>query len=122
MTISGSISGVSPTATDTPNSRACSQSPPAMPVTSMDTGTVTAVNAISIQDVEFMPRSKRVRGRCHWNARDSPPNSALRPVAMTTANAEPEITVVPVSDQTGRHHHEQDDARGHRRAGMVLPP
>ena len=189
-----------------------------MPVTSMDTGTVTAVNAISIQDVEFMPRSKRVRGRCHWNARDSPPNSALRPVAMTTANAEPEITVVPmntrhaasvnavslapaassaaaslrtgmlspvsapmcyaqvlalrqlavgrddvahdklfgrnlplagtdpprrrrgthhggqrrggmrasgvvhVSDQTGHHYHEQDDARGHRRAGMVLPP
>nr|WP_254150168.1 hypothetical protein [Bifidobacterium bifidum] len=41
------------------------------------------MNAISIQDVEFMPRSKRVRGRCHWNARDSPPNSALRPVAMT---------------------------------------
>ena len=97
VTISGSISGVSPTATDTPNSRACSQSPPAMPVTSMDTGTVTAVNAISIQDVEFMPRSKRVRGRCHWNARDSPPNSALRPVAMTTANAEPEITVVPMN-------------------------
>ena len=97
MTISGSISGVSPTATDTPNSRACSQSPPAMPVTSMDTGTVTTVNAISIQDVKFMPRSKRVRGRCHWNARDSPPNSALRPVAMTTANAEPEITVVPMN-------------------------
>ena len=95
VTISGSISGVSPTATDTPNSRACSQSPLAMPVTSMDTGTVTAVNAISIQDVEFMPRSKRVRGRCHWNARDSPPNSALRPVAMTTANAEPESPSCP---------------------------
>jgi hypothetical protein len=30
--------------------------------------------------------------------------------------------VVHVSDQTGHHHHEQDDACGHRRAGMVLPP
>jgi hypothetical protein len=55
VTIIGSISGVSPTATESANSRACVQSPLVSPLSRNTMGTITRAKRISSQLTPFSP-------------------------------------------------------------------
>ena len=61
VTITGSICGVMPTATDTEKSSASSQSPLVSPLTRKTTGHMTSMNATSTRETEATPASKLVR-------------------------------------------------------------
>ena len=63
VTIIGSISGVSPTATATANSSASSQSPLVMPLIRNTAGTITQMKRIISQVKRVTPRSKLVGAR-----------------------------------------------------------
>ena len=58
VTIIGSISGVSPTATESANRKASSQSPLVTPLTSNTIGTITAAKRINSQLTPLMPAWK----------------------------------------------------------------
>ena len=58
VTIIGSISGVSPTATDSANRKASSQSPLVKPLTKKTMGTITAAKRISSQLTLLTPAWK----------------------------------------------------------------
>ncbi|MNI87981.1 hypothetical protein D3C73_1452330 [compost metagenome] len=60
LTIIGSISGVSPTATARANMKASLQSPLVKPLINSTTGTITSMKRISSQLTLFTPRSKAV--------------------------------------------------------------
>ena len=64
VTIIGSISGVSPTATATANISASSQLPLATPLMRNTSGTITAMNRIMSQAKRRTPLSKLVGTRC----------------------------------------------------------
>ena len=92
----GSISGVSPTATESEKSRAASQSPFVMPETRSTTGSMTAMRRMSRRLVELMPSSNAV-----WRLRPASvpvasPNMVRAPVATTMPRALPEMTVEPM--------------------------
>ena len=63
VTIIGSISGVSPTATETANRSASSQSPLVIPLMRNTSGVITSKKRINIQLTRLMPLSKLVSGR-----------------------------------------------------------
>ena len=58
VTIIGSISGVRPTATDSPKRKASSQSPFVSPLMTITAGAINDINLISSMDVLWMPNSK----------------------------------------------------------------
>ncbi len=60
VTISGSISGVRPTATESANRNACSQSCLSRPLMMKTIGTITAMKRINSQLTLLTPRSKLV--------------------------------------------------------------
>jgi len=63
LTSMGSISGVRPTATETANRKAWSQSPLVKPLITKTTGTMISMNRMSTQVTLLTPRSKLVGGR-----------------------------------------------------------
>ena len=60
VTIIGSITGVRPTAIDTANKNALGQLCFVIPLSMKTTGTMNAMNFISIPDTDLIPRSKLV--------------------------------------------------------------
>ena len=58
VTIIGSISGVNPTATDSANRKACSQSPLVIPLSNRTMGTMTAAKRMSSQLTLLTPAWK----------------------------------------------------------------
>ena len=95
VTIIGSISGVRPTATATPNRNACSQSPLDTPLITKTIGTITSMNRMSSQLTLFTPMSNDVTGRRPMRLLAIAPKYVRSPVAMTTAAAVPLTTDVP---------------------------
>ena len=69
VTIIGSISGVSPTATDTAKMKASSQSPLVMPLTRKTNGTMMSMKRMSSRLTRAMPRSNAVAARWPTMAR-----------------------------------------------------
>ncbi|MNY43178.1 hypothetical protein D3C86_1781160 [compost metagenome] len=63
VTIIGNISGVSPTATAIPKSKASNQSPFVKPLTRKISGTITIMKRISSQLTLFTPLSRLVSAR-----------------------------------------------------------
>ena len=63
LTSIGSISGVRPTATETANRNACSQSPLVKPLITKTTGTMMSMKRMSTQLTLLTPRSKLVGAR-----------------------------------------------------------
>ena len=78
-TIMGSISGVRPTATDSANNAACTQSPFVKPLRKSTTGTMPTMNRMSTHDTAFTPFSKFVRTRVSATRRAKAPNSVSLP-------------------------------------------
>ena len=64
VTIIGSISGVSPTATDIAKMKASIQSPLVMPLTRNTIGTIISIKRMSNRLTLVMPLSKAVAARC----------------------------------------------------------
>ena len=96
VTITGSICGVMPTATDTEKSSAESQSPLVRPLSTNTTGHITSMNATSTRETEATPASKLVWAGRSRQAPMTRPTYVSSPVATTTARADPETTLVPV--------------------------
>ena len=102
VTIIGSISGVSPTATARANSSASCQLPWAQPFSTNTEGTSTATNrSISHVNCE-MPRSKLLGGTGWRTASASDPRQVSEPVAITTPRAVPDSTLVPRKQRFGK--------------------
>ena len=96
VTIMGSISGVSPTATEMANSSASSQLPLVRPFSSSTAGAITAMKRISSRDTCPIPWSKAVAGPLSSpTLRASPPKTVPPPTATATARALPLTTVLP---------------------------
>ena len=102
MTIIGSISGVSPTATETANSNDCSQLPLLIPLMRNTSGVITMRKRISIQLTLLMPLSKLVSGRAPTMSFAIAPKLVASPVAATTATAVPLTTLVPMKQAVSR--------------------
>ncbi len=73
VTISGSISGVRPTATEIANRNASRKLPLSHQLIAKTTGTITAMIRISSHDTLFTPRSKLVSARWPVSVRASEP-------------------------------------------------
>ena len=97
VTIMGSISGVSPTATEMPNRNAFSQSPFVMPLMKNTNGTITIMNLISTHETALTPLVKLVSTDSPAIADAMEPNRVRSPLQMTTACALPEITLLPMN-------------------------
>ena len=95
VTIIGSISGVSPTATEMANSTACIQLPLVNPLSSRTSGTMAAIKRISSRDTAPIPFSKAVLGGFSSSVPAMPPSMVSPPTATTTARALPLITLLP---------------------------
>ena len=95
VTIMGSISGVSPTATEIANSSAFSQSPFVKPLKNSTTGTMTSMKRMSTQETALTPFSKLVLGGLTFRRWASSPSSVSSPTASTMAVALPLTTVLP---------------------------
>ena len=91
----GSISGVSPTATEMANSAACSQSPLVKPLTKSTTGTITSMKRMSTQETALTPFSKVLLGGFAFSSFASSPSRVSPPTATTSARALPLITLLP---------------------------
>ncbi|CCK00744.1 hypothetical protein BN130_3539 [Cronobacter malonaticus 507] len=96
LTIIGSISGVSPTATASAKNVASSQSPLVKPLMSSTTGTITSIKRISSQLTLFTPLSNAVWVRLPTSDFASDPKYVFAPVATTTPQAVPLATLVPI--------------------------
>ena len=96
VTIIGSISGVSPTATEIPNRKASSQSPFVIPLIKNTSGTMTSINRIRTHETAFTPLVKLVSTASPAIADAMEPNKVRSPVQTTTAVALPEITLLPI--------------------------
>ena len=101
VTIIGSISGVKPTATESANSVASSQSPLVKPLINNTIGTITNIKRMSSFDTDCTPFSKPVfiLGRMIDFA--MVPNIVSFPIATATQVAEPLITLVPINAKLG---------------------
>ena len=73
VTMTGSISGVNPTATATANIAACAQTPLTMPLTTNTIGAITSMNRTRVHPTVRTPRSKLDSGRKSRAARASDP-------------------------------------------------
>ena len=96
VTIIGSISGVSPTATEIPNRKASSQSPFVIPLIKNTNGTMTSINRIRTHETALTPLVKLVSTASPAIADAIEPNRVRSPVQTTTAVALPEITLLPI--------------------------
>ena len=97
VTIIGNISGVSPTAIEMANSRACTQLPFVNPFTKNTIGTITIIKRISNHETELTPFSKLDSiFSSDTKVLDIEPRSVLSPVEITTPIAEPLITLLPI--------------------------
>ena len=95
VTIIGSISGVSPTATARAKKNASCQLCLVRPLITNTSGTMTSMNRSMSHVKREMPLSKAVCGRCSVSDSAMPPRYVSRPVATTRASAEPLSTLVP---------------------------
>ncbi len=95
VTIIGSISGVSPTATDRPKSSASSQFPLVRPTMKKTAQTITTMNRIISQVKERTPRSKLVSSPRADSRSAIAPKTVRAPVCTTTPRAVPLVTEVP---------------------------
>ncbi|SAL84848.1 hypothetical protein AWB67_06784 [Caballeronia terrestris] len=102
VTIIGSISGVSPTATATAKSKASNQSPFVSPLIVKTRGTMTRIRPIIIQVIRVMPLSKLVRTRCAAIMPATWPNAVRDPVSTTTPQPIPLRTALPVKQIFGK--------------------
>ena len=96
VTIMGSISGVSPTATETANSRACIQFPLVIPLMRNTAGTIISIKRISTQETSFTPFSNVVFGGFSSRLFAIIPIMVSFPTATTSAFALPLITLLPI--------------------------
>src|SRR5258708_11869699 len=94
-TITGSSSGVSPTATDTANNPACAHCPVIQPLTASTMGTITAMKRNRALPTDLTPASTLLGGRAAFAARVAAPQKVCEPVAMTTAGPPPLPTGAP---------------------------
>ena len=92
----GSISGVSPTATEMAKRKAETQSPLVMPLTKKTTGTMASMNRISTHDTALTPLVKLVSGASWAMELAMLPKRVWSPIPSTKPVAEPEITLVPI--------------------------
>ncbi len=95
VTIIGSISGVSPTATARPKSRASTQLCFVRPMMRNTTATITTMKRIMSQVNPAIPLSKLVFERWPASLRVMAPKYVRAPVLTTTPRAVPESTLVP---------------------------
>ena len=102
VTIIGSISGVSPTATATANSKASNQLPLLRPLIRNTSGAMIEMRPIIIQVIRIMPLSKLVRTRCSPIAPATWPKAVLAPVSTTTPQPTPLTTMLPMKQTFGR--------------------
>ena len=101
VTIIGSISGVSPTATARPKSRASTQLCLVMPMMRNTTATMTTMKRIMSQVKPEIPLSKLVFERWPASLRVMAPKYVRAPVLTTTPRAVPESTLVPWKQALG---------------------
>ena len=101
VTIIGSISGARPTATETANRKACSQSPLVRPLTMNTSGTITSMKRSTSQMKRLMPWSKAVGTRARVSVPAMAPKRVARPVASTTPVALPLTTLLPMKHTLG---------------------
>ena len=100
VTIMGSISGVSPTATDSANRKASGQSPLVKPLSSSTMGTMTSAKRINSHETLFTPSWNDVCTRSAAMVRcASVPKYVSLPVEITTAVATPETMFVPMNSR-----------------------
>src|SRR6476661_2923273 len=99
--MTGSISGVSPTATATANIAACAQLPLTKPLTANTIGAITNMKRTRVQPTVRTPRSKLDSGRSPAAPRARDPQYVDSPVAMTTAVAVPPTAAVPQKHSVG---------------------
>lgn len=94
VTITGSISGVSPTATATANGSVSRPRPRRAAFAISTSGGVSSMNRIRIQEIPCTERSKALgpRGCTEWCAAA---NQVHAPVATTTAVPLPDMTLLP---------------------------
>ena len=102
VTIIGSISGVSPTATATANSSASNQLPLLRPLIRNTRGTMIAMSPSIIQVTRAMPLSKLVRTRCSAIVAATWPKAVRTPVSTTTPQPTPLTTALPMKQMFGR--------------------
>ena len=102
VTIIGSISGVSPTATARANSSASSQSPLVRPLIRNTSGTITSMKRMRSQLTLLTPTSKAVVGRRPSSPRAIEPVAVRPPVFTTTDVAVPLTTLVPMKQMVAR--------------------
>ena len=102
VTIIGSISGVSPTATATANSSASNQSPLVRPLIRKTRGTITTMKPIISQVNRVMPLSKLVRTRRAAIVPATWPKAVRAPVSTTTPQPMPLTTALPMKQIFGR--------------------
>ncbi len=95
MTIIGSISGVSPTATARAKSSASTQLCFVRPMMRNTSATITSMNRIMSHVNPAMPRSKLVCVRWPASLRVMAPKYVRAPVFTTTPRALPESTLLP---------------------------
>ena len=95
VTITGSICGVIPTATETLKSKASSHAPFIVPLTINTMGHITSINTTKTFETDARPTSKLVLVAGCRRRVDIRPTYVLSPVATTTAVALPDCTVVP---------------------------
>ncbi len=97
VTIIGSISGVSPTATEIPNRNACNQFPFVMPFITKTSGTIISIKRINTHDTAFTPFVKLVSTASSATDEAIEPKSVLSPTATITPAALPETTLLPIN-------------------------
>ena len=102
VTIIGSISGVSPTATATANSNASNQLPLLRPLIRNTSGAMIEMRPIIIQVIRMMPLSKLVSTRCSPIAPATWPKAGSAPVSTTTPQPTPLTTMLPMKQMFGR--------------------
>ena len=101
VTIIGSISGVSPTATEIANKAAFIQSSLVKPLINKTTGTMTSIKRIKTQETELTPFSKLVFGGLLFSALAISPKSVSLPTATATPTAVPLMTLLPIKARLG---------------------
>ncbi len=102
VTIIGSISGVSPTATATAKSNASNQLPLVRPLIRKTRGTITRIKPNIIQVNRVMPLSKLVKTRRAAIVRATWPKAVRAPVSTTTPQPIPLTTALPMKQMFGR--------------------
>jgi len=101
VTIMGSISGVSPTATDKAKSSASSHFPLVIPTIRNTMLTITSIRRIISHVKERIPLSKLLSSRRSISFFEIAPKSVLIPVETTMARAIPLVTLVPIKQALG---------------------